>query len=429
MKKRILIIGINYSPELTGIGRYTGDMVNWLIEQGHKVTVVTAFPYYPQWKIQQPYSGKFYKKEISGNGNLTIYRCPLYVPANPTGVKRLIHEGSFLLSAFFVILRLLFRKSHDLTLAIAPPFHLGILAIFYRFFKRTKVVYHIQDLQIDVAKELNMLKQKQMLACLFTIEKYILGQVDILTTISEGIRRKILAKVECPVRLFPNWVDVNNYYPIESRADLRREFGFSKQDKIVMYSGSIGEKQGLMSILNIARTLKTNPDLKFVICGIGPFKDKLQKKAEEWELSNICFYPLQVNDRFNAFLNIADLHLVLQRGDASDLMMPSKLSPILAVGGLVLATAKPGTTLCDVIVNNKMGVVVDPEDDELLMNAIVKCCHEEFDCERMNARRYSELYLDKSSILNQVMNYFNEETGEVKVTLSRGHESVAKAQA
>lgn len=53
---RILVYGINYSPELTGIGKYTGEMVEWMAGQGHEVRVVTAPPYYPQWQVGEHYS-------------------------------------------------------------------------------------------------------------------------------------------------------------------------------------------------------------------------------------------------------------------------------------------------------------------------------------------------------------------------------------
>ena len=60
---RILIHGINFSPELTGIGKYTGEMAEWLAAQGHEVRVVTAPPYYPQWKVADGYSAARYKRE------------------------------------------------------------------------------------------------------------------------------------------------------------------------------------------------------------------------------------------------------------------------------------------------------------------------------------------------------------------------------
>lgn len=44
---RILILGLNFSPELTGIGKYTGEMAESQSGLGHEVHVVTAPPYYP----------------------------------------------------------------------------------------------------------------------------------------------------------------------------------------------------------------------------------------------------------------------------------------------------------------------------------------------------------------------------------------------
>jgi colanic acid biosynthesis glycosyl transferase WcaI len=52
--KRILFIGGNYFPEPIGIGKYNGEMIDMLAREGHYCTVVTSYPYYPQWKVQQP---------------------------------------------------------------------------------------------------------------------------------------------------------------------------------------------------------------------------------------------------------------------------------------------------------------------------------------------------------------------------------------
>ena len=60
---KILVYGINYSPELTGIGKYTGEMVEWMASQGHDVRVITAPPYYPEWKVGERYSSWRYRRE------------------------------------------------------------------------------------------------------------------------------------------------------------------------------------------------------------------------------------------------------------------------------------------------------------------------------------------------------------------------------
>lgn len=97
---KILVYGINYSPELTGIGKYTGEMVEWLAAQGHEVRVITAPPYYPQWQVGENYSAWRYKRE---EGAATVWRCPLYVPKQPSTLKRLLHLGSFAVSSFFPV--------------------------------------------------------------------------------------------------------------------------------------------------------------------------------------------------------------------------------------------------------------------------------------------------------------------------------------
>ena len=403
-KKRILIIGINSRPEFTGIGRYTGEMLTWLAGQGHEVTMVTAYPYYPYWKIQKPYSGWLYKKETPLPG-LTLYRCPLYVPSVPTGLKRMIHEGTFFMSAFLVVVKLLFKRRYDTVFTIAPPFHLGFLALFYRFFKGSPIVYHLQDLQIDAAKELGILKSGPLFSVLFNLEKFILKKADIVTTISVGMHERILNKIRRSVVLFPNWVDTNLYYPVRERDDLKRRWGFLPEDKLVVYAGSIGEKQGLDMLLHIAATLGTHKQIKFIICGTGPFKEKLAALAVDLGLNNVFFFPLQGDDVFNDFLNIADVHLVLQKGDAGDLVMPSKLTTILSIGGLAIATANPGTTLYEVITTNQMGIIVSPDNEVELSNAIVNCFECDHSQKRINARNFAEHNLNKDIILNNLSAY------------------------
>ena len=98
---KILVYGINYSPELTGIGKYTGEMVEWMVQQGHEVRVITAPPYYPEWQVGAKYSSWRYRRE---NGDATVWRCPLYVPKQPSTLKRLIHLGSFAFSSFFPLM-------------------------------------------------------------------------------------------------------------------------------------------------------------------------------------------------------------------------------------------------------------------------------------------------------------------------------------
>ena len=90
---RILIYGLNFSPEKVGIGKYTGEMFDWLQENNHSCDVITAQPFFPNWESEK----KFY------SFNKNIIRCPLWVPKNPSGFKRILHLSSFILTSFPIV--------------------------------------------------------------------------------------------------------------------------------------------------------------------------------------------------------------------------------------------------------------------------------------------------------------------------------------
>jgi colanic acid biosynthesis glycosyl transferase WcaI len=395
----ILTYGINFYPELTGIGKYTGEMC-FELAKNHEVTMITTYPYYPHWKVQKGYKNNWWKKEQINN--VSVIRCPFYVPNEVTSKNRILHEFSFLVSSCFTFFRQLF-KPIDVVVCVVTPFHLGIPARIFSWIKGVPMVYHIQDLQVDAAKDLGMIKNKKLLSFLEKLEKWILTKTDIITTISSGMIDKVKGKkVDAEkIKFFPNWVDSSIIYPMSKAESLKSELGFSETDKIVLYSGNLGEKQGLDQILEVADTLIEDKSLKFAIVGEGGIKEKLVREVKERNLSNIQFFPLQPYEKLSALLAMADLHLVLQKKLAADLVMPSKLTSILAVGGCAIVTASEGTTLHDVMSNHDLGFIIEPEDLDILKLTIQKAVQTDLSEYENNARKYAEQFLDKKAILNQ----------------------------
>jgi len=407
---KILLIGGNFAPEPTGIGKYSGEMMKWLAGNGHDCTVVTSYPYYPQWKVQEPYvkGRSWYKKEVlpvnsafSSRGKLKVYRCPQYVPAKPSGAKRILLDFSFAASAFFKLIQLLPSRKFDVVIIVAPPFHLGMLAVLYKAFRKAKFLYHIQDMQIEAARDLQMIRSRRVINMLFGLERFILKRADVVSSISDGMIRKIHQKTGRDIFFFPNWVDVTLFHPLDNREALKQEFGFAPGDKVILYSGAIGEKQGLEAILYAAKTMVHRRHLKFLICGSGPYKAKLEAMAAAMGLQQVIFFPLQPFEQFNRFLNMADVHLVIQKANASDLVMPSKLTTILAVGGLALITANPGTSLHELVARYDMGILVNAEDQQALNDGIALAVDSRTDHLQRNARRYAETYLSISRIMSR----------------------------
>lgn len=358
------------------------EMIHWFAGEGYSCTVVTTFPYYPHWKVQPPYKNIWFKKEDlscpTTNGNVKVYRCPLYVPANPTGKKRILQDFSFWTSMSWVIAYfMLKRRKHDLIIVVAPPFHLGYLGIGLKKWLGGKLVYHIQDLQIEAAQELNIITNKKLLNRIYRTEKSIMTKADYVSCISPGMIKKVKSKINRDIIYFPNWVDTKSFYPVKERGALKLRWGYKPDDIVFLYSGAIGEKQPLENILPAARELSEIERVKFIICGSGPYQDKLVSKAQARGITNVSFLPVQSKDVFNDFLNMADFHLILLKGSTSDLVMPSKLATILATGGVPIVTSTAGTSLHDLVTENNLGFVVEPDSPVALVKAvndILTCC-------------------------------------------------------
>lgn len=410
MQKRILLIGYNFAPEPTGIGKYSGEMMHWLARKGCACTVVASYPFYPQWRVQEPYRKNrfWYKTEIENfdsGGSLKVIRCPMYVPKSPSGAKRMLLDMSFMLSAGLVVLKSIFKRSFDVVFCVAPPFITGFLGVFYKKIRGAKFVYHIQDLQIEAARDLRMIKSESLLGLLFRMERYILKNADTVSSISDGMLGKISTKTNTDTYFFPNWSDTEKFRPLENRGALKKKFGFEPNQTIALYSGGIGQKQGLENILHSAKALEEAlPNLHFVICGSGPYRETLETAKDDMQLANVHFMPLQPIEVFNEFLNMADIHLVIQKAGAADLMMPSKLTTILSVGGLALITANSGSGLHTLTENHGVARVVKAESLDALIDGLTQSTGDEMgnDTVRLAARAYAEKYLNMHNVMDRL---------------------------
>ena len=368
MALRILIHGINYAPEFVGIGRYTGELGAWLRSRGHAVTVLAAPPYYPAWRVPPAYRRPAWRREwLDG---VEVLRAPLYAPARVTGRGRILHELSFGASCL-AWWPSLWARSWDAVLAVCPLLQSGLVPALLARRQKIPFIFHVQDLQLDAARELAIIRQPQLLALLERLEHFLFTRSQAVTTISRAMAARIRDKGAPPerVHLLPNWADLEAIKPGTRRNALRRELGLN-DEIMVLYAGNMGEKQGLEVILDAAVITRYNQAIRYVFVGEGAARQRLMDQAQHLALETVSFWPLQSRDRFPLLLNAADLHLVVQKDKASDLVMPSKLSGMLASGRPIIATAESGTQVAMVVAN--AGCVVLPGDIAAFVNAIKK---------------------------------------------------------
>ncbi len=231
-----------------------------------------------------------------------------------------------------------------------------------------KAWLHIQDFEVDVAFQMGLLKGALLKNIVLGTERWLLRRFDSVSSISGRMLDKLREKgvMERKIRFFPNWVDITHIYPLLEPSDYREELGIEPWTKVVLFSGTMGGKQGLMVIPDAASKLVHRKDVIFVVCGDGVMKPQLE--AASIGLNNIRFLPLQPFEHLGQLLGLADIHLLPQSPEAADLVLPSKLSGMLASGHPVIATCGENTEIATVV--SLCGLVVPPEDGTALAIAM-----------------------------------------------------------
>lgn len=366
----LAILSYNYAPEPTGIPFYNTGMASWFAAHGWRVTMHTGIPHYPWWRVPEAYAARDYR---GGRGDevidgVEVQRVRHYVPAPPVGGRARIRlDASWLWLTF--LRSFTQRRRPDALVVIAPPFLGGLLALFLRWRHRVPVCWHVQDLQVDAALELNMLPRR-LGGVLRWLERFILTRVDLVTTVSRAMRQRLADKgpTRRPVVLFPNWADAETMRPWTGPNRYRSEWGVDDTTPVVMYSGNLGRKQGVDLLLEAARLVRT-PHL-LVIAGEGAERAELERNAGSLALQRVRFVPLVPAERLAEFLSAGDLHCIPQRRAAAGLVMPSKLLNLMAVARPVVVTAAAGTDLAETVALAGCGRAVEPEDAQLLASAL-----------------------------------------------------------
>lgn len=392
---KILLYGINFSPELVGIGKYSGELAAWLAAQGHEIDVVTAPPYYPEWKVHANHRASAYAREIWRG--VKVFRTPVWVPRRPSGLKRILHLASFALSSLPVLAWRLARRP-DVVIVIEPPLFCAPAALLGASLCGSRSWLHIQDHEVDAAFELGMLSGKVLRRLVLAAERFLLRRFTRVSTISTKMLDRTRDKGVAPERLalLPNWIDVDAIAP---SGDLRAELAIPATACVALYSGNMGAKQGLEILGQVAALLAAHRNLHFIFCGDGPQRQMLEQATAG--LANVLFLPLQPLDRFPRLLATADIHLLPQRRDAADLVMPSKLGAMLASGKPLVCATPPATELASVV--QHCGLLTPPEDARAMAHAVLRLTRDAELRARLGAagRAYARTRLDAPAVLRR----------------------------
>ncbi len=403
MTKKITIIGVNFYPEDTSTGLYTTQMAEYLSENGFEISVVTGFPYYPQWEIWKNYRDKPKILEEDYKG-IKIYRFKQFTPKTPSFLKRIRHILSFTFGSLKNLKKI---GQSDLVMAIVPFTSDIWLARKLAKKNKAKVWTHVQDFEFDAAFESGVIKNPFVKAVmgkiLYFMETKLLNKSDIVSTISFSMEEKAKKKTKTEIFYFPNWIDEDFVNP-----DNAKIHPYMKSEKFkVLYSGNIGAKQNWEGFVDFLSFFRKRKDVEFIVVGDGARKEWLVSRIKDFE--NVRYYPPVPYDELPDLLCSADTHVLFQKDSVVDTVMPSKLLGMMASGKPSLITGNKKSEVAKIINESESGGYFSNKELKKAKNFLENIMKNKKLAENYgeNARSYVVEKFSKKNVLNRLKQKIN----------------------
>lgn len=394
----IVIITPYFWPILCAATHLMKALAEGLVEEGHRVTVLTnGFGARTRATPDEPPM----KGHIHRAWNPFLQRL---------GVIAKCCEYTWF-SIFFLLRGLGVRKIDIIFVASNPPLA-GLPAALLARLKGAKLVYNLQDIFPDSAVVAGILPAGgRAYRWLRKAEEATYRVSDLVVSISPSFSEYVEALVPgTPVATIPNWVDTDHIRPMAEAeepaiATFRGGGGF-----VVQYAGNIGFMQNLETLLLAAEELKRYPDIRFVFIGNGNAKVAMEDLARQRGLANCIFLPLQPLERVPAVYNACDVGVIPLKPGAARIAVPSKTWNYLAVGRPVVGCVEADSPLAEAIRESRSGSVVPASDPAHLAQVILayRNAPDRVRVEGRQGRAYAEANLSRRAAIQRYVRMFDQ---------------------
>ena len=359
---KLTVIGLNYSPEPTGIAVYTSALATGLAEShpDWSVRVITGYPHYPQWRIYPGFEAVFRPET---RRNLTVTRQRHYVPAAPKLINRLAMEIQFGMRSTFAR----WGKPNAVILVTPALFAAGIASIRARF-ARIPITIWVQDIYSLGVTESGT-GGSIAGSIVSRLEKAILGSAESVVVIHDRFGRYLVEKLNVDptkIEVVRNWSHIDEPSS-RTRSEVRAERGWSPDDIVVLHAGNMGAKQGLENVVAAAAIAsERHSRVRFVLMGDGNQRSLLESMPRSDRLDFVDPLP---NREFSEALAAADILLVNERPGLTEMSVPSKLTSYFASGRPVVAATDVSSVTAEELATSQAGERVDADDPGALVDA------------------------------------------------------------
>lgn len=395
---RIVLFSSYYWPEYAGTAPYVTEPAEYLAGLGHDVHVVAGFAHYPEWRPMMPRKLRT-REEVNG---VTVHRGWHYIPANPSTKARAVYEASMFAGG---VLAAASAPKPDVVVGVSPALASGNLARLYARRHGCNYGLIIHDLFGRGASQAG-LAGGRVARVLSSIERRMASDAGKLLVLTNAFRDFFVESgFEAEdVLVAPPWMR-RELGPL-SHSQARESLGWREEDFICLHAGNMGQKQGLSTLIEVARELRDRhvERVRFVFLGDGNDRRALEDLSASYGLSNIDFKGGVTDEEYDRALVGANLLLLSQRPSVSDMSYPSKLSAYLAAGRPIIGAVASDSEAARLIGESGAGRIEDPRRPRRIAETVAELMDsssDRLDAMGMRGRDFAVKRLSADAIMRQ----------------------------
>lgn len=364
----ILFLTDNFPPEGNAPATRTFEHACEWVKKGHKVTVITCAPNFPEGKVFDGYKNEWLsKQEMEG---INVWRVKTYITANKGIIKRTIDFISFMLSSLFFGL---FTGKVDVVIGTSPQFFTVISAWALAKFKRAPFVFELRDIWPASITAVEAMKRSWIIKVLEKLELFLYHQADLIISVTHSFKQELQNRgvLADKIKVVLNGVDLSKYKPLPEKDKALSE-EYKLQGKFVAgYIGTHGLAHGLDNIIKVAELLKADDSIRIVFAGGGADRERLEKLVLSSDLSNVVMIPRQPKEHMPKIWSLCDVSLVsLKDAPLFSKVIPSKIFESMAMGLPIIISVPEGEST-NIIRTQNVGLVIPPESPNRLAEVLL----------------------------------------------------------
>lgn len=364
----ILFLTDNFPPEGNAPATRTFEHAREWVAQGHKVTIITGAPNFPEGKVYEGFKNRLYSREQMDG--IDVRRVVTYMTANEGFVKRILDYVSFMVTAFIAGL---FVRKPDVVVATSPQFFCAVGGWMLAAVRFKPFVFELRDIWPASITAVGAMKPSRTIRMLEKLELFLYRRADRIVSVTQSFKRELIERGidGGKIDVVLNGVDLSKYQPMPKDPELAQQHGLEGKF-VAAYIGTHGMAHALDTIVESAERLQHRDDIRILFAGGGSDAARVEALVREKQLTNVVFLGRQDKSLMPRIWSLCDLSVVhLRDTELFRSVIPSKIFESFAMGLPVLMGVPEGEAT-GIVNKEQAGLVIPPQDVDAMMAAIKK---------------------------------------------------------